>query len=314
MHSAVFSCIGLGDGLLSLILSHNLTLAGHKVDTYHPFLEQMQPLFPHLPLYPRPSHFDYLHNYDHLFFIYEKAEWMAGQISYAQKHFPKKVTILNPIATPRCDYPYWEQGRFDGTRPFADNLATYCRERLHIEGATKHNGFMLPVTVQKKAYPKRIIIHPTSSRPGKNWTKERFLKLADQLEQKGYEPVFILTEEEKKYWPQVKAPYFKDLIDLTFFIAESAAMIGNDSGIGHLSSLVGLSTLIICRSQMAADFWRPSWTSGSVIIPPRWIPNLKGCRLRDKKWQFFVPVKKVNKELVNLIRTKNTPHLPPHML
>ncbi len=41
-----------------------------------------------------------------------------------------KTTVLNPIATPNTDYPYWEEGRFDGNQTFADNLVDFCRTLL----------------------------------------------------------------------------------------------------------------------------------------------------------------------------------------
>ena len=76
-------------------------------------------------------------------------------------------------------------------------------------------------------------------------------------------------------------------------------MIGNDSGVGHLASCLGIPTLTICRSQMAANFWRPGWSKGAVITPPAWVPNLKGLRLRDQHWQKFISVKKVYKTFIN---------------
>ncbi len=281
--------MGLGDALIASVLSHNLVRVGHQVDTFHPIMGQMQPLFPHLSFLPRLEGVDFLQEYDHLIFIYEKSEWMQNLIH----RFPDKTTILNPIATPNCDYPYWEQGRFDGNIPFVDNLVHYCRNILGIEDAVRENGIVLPEYIERGKYAQRVILHPTSSRAGKNWSQRQFLSLTNQLEKKGYEPVFILTSEEKRTWPSVEAPYFKDLVAVTHFVAESGAMIGNDSGIGHLASCVGVPTLIICRSQMVANFWRPSWTEGRVIVPPKWIPNLKGMRWRDKKWQYFVPVSRV---------------------
>lgn len=281
--------MGLGDGLIASVLSHNLVRAGHQVDTFHPIMGQMQPLFPHLTFLPRNEGVDFLQEYDHLFFIYERSEWMENLID----RFPDKTTVLNPIATPNCDYPFWEQGRFDGNQPFVDNLVQYCRNMLGIEDPVRTNGIVLPEHIKQGKYPERVILHPTSSRMGKNWTQRQFLALANQLERKGFEPVFILTSEEKRTWPSVEAPHFKDLVAVTHFVAESGWMIGNDSGIGHLASCVGVPTLIICRSQMVANFWRPSWSEGRVIVPPSWIPNLKGMRWRDKKWQYFVPVSRV---------------------
>lgn len=300
MKFAVFPCIGLGDGLIASVLSHNLVRAGHLVDTYHPILCHMQTLFPQLPLFPRADGVEFLSQYDHLYFIYEGKEWMEKLIQHALRHFPETTTILNPIATPDRDYPYWEQGRFDGARPFVDNLVNYCRDILGLSDVVKSNGIVLPEEVQKRKFPNRVILHPTSSRDGKNWTQKQFLALTRKLEHKGFEPVFILTAEERKAWPLVKAPYFKDLVAVTRFIAESGWMIGNDSGIGHLASCVGVPTLTICRSSLIANFWRPAWTSGRVVVPPSWIPNLKGFRLRDKKWQYFVPVEQVFREFLEL--------------
>jgi len=300
MNCAVFPCIGLGDGLIALVLSNNLVRAGHQVDTYHPLLCHMQPLFPHLSFWPRIEGVEFLHQYDHLYFIYEDKEWMQNLIQYALKHLPEKTTILNPIATPNTDYPFWEQGRFDGNLSFVQNLVNFCGNILGIKDSVKANGIELPPHVHLGKYPQRVILHPTSSRAGKNWTQAQFLSLVEKLEENGFEPVFILTAEEKQAWPMVDAPVFKDLVEVTHFIAESGGMIGNDSGIGHLASCVGVPTLTICRSQMVANFWRPAWAEGALVVPPNWIPNIKGLRWRDKSWQNFVSVDRVLKEFLKL--------------
>ena len=137
MKVAVISCLGLGDGLLALILSNNLVRAGHQAATFHPFLEQAQEWFPHLPLsskVPDPSQFD------RLIFIYEKTPWVGGFFQEALEKHRHKTVVLNPIATPNTDYPYWEEGRFDGRAPFAENLKNYCENQLHIKEATLSNG------------------------------------------------------------------------------------------------------------------------------------------------------------------------------
>lgn len=290
MRCAVFSCMGLGDGLLALILSNNLARAGHQVATYHPFLQGLQSWFPHLPLLPFPK--EQIPLYDRYFIIYERTPWMQTILDHCLSHFREKTTVLNPIATPHCDYPYWEEGRFDGNQPFADNLFVFCRDQLKLPRPTKENGIQPPADLKK--CPSRVIIHPTSSRAGKNWTRSKFLTLAKQLEADGLEPAFILTEKEKIAWPEIDPPQFATLADLARFVAESGSMVGNDSGIGHLASCLGLPTLIICRSKLAANFWRPAWERGEVLYPPRWIPNLKGMRWRDRHWQKFISVNRVH--------------------
>jgi len=267
MKCAVFPCVGLGDALIAAVLSNNLSSAGHQVDTFHPFLPAVNPVFPHLSLLPRAEGDAFLHDYDHLCFIYETKQWMGKLIDYALKHLPEKTTVLNPIATPNCDYPFWEQGKFNGDLPFVDNLVSYCSRELGIEEPVRSNGIILPSHIEREKYPNRVIIHPTSSRVGKNWTPKQFLSLVDKLQKDGFEPVFILTEEERKDWPSVVAPRFDNLVEITHFIAQSGAMIGNDSGIGHLASAVGVPTLTICRSKMVANFWRPSWAESRWKSP-----------------------------------------------
>ncbi|NGX45766.1 MAG: hypothetical protein K940chlam2_00946 [Chlamydiae bacterium] len=290
MKCAIFSCMGLGDGLIIQTLAHNLQKGGHAVTIYHPFLEALQEWFPGRPFQKFPTS---LPECDRHFIIYERSDHMKALMEEAIQKYPEKTTILNAIATPRSDYPYWEQGRFDGREPFAVNLAHFCRDILKIEGAGHGNGIAVPAGVERGKYLKRVVIHPTSSRAGKNWSKKKFIQLAQQLRKAEYDPVFILTSQEKEDWPEVNAPQFASLDAVARFVAESGAMVGNDSGIGHLASCLGVPTLTICRNQMAADFWRPAWAPGSVIVPPKWIPNLKGMRWRDQKWQAFVPVSRV---------------------
>jgi len=304
MRCAVFPCLGLGDGLISLILSYNLALEGHRVDTFHPFMAQMNPLFPTTPFLSRGDQPPQsLSHYDTIFIFYEKSDWMETLLKEALTHYRGKTRVLNPIATPFCDYPFWEEGGFDGTKPFGENLVNYCAKKLNIPKPVQSNGITLPDHVTLKKCPKRVVIHPTSSREGKNWTKGKYLRFANQLEKRGFEPVFILTKQEKELWPEIEAPVFENLVELSYFVAESGFMVGNDSGIGHLASCLGVPTLTICRSKMGADFWRPCWAKGEVIIPPKWIPNLKGMRWRDKKWQHFVPVSKVLDRFLDLAKT-----------
>ncbi len=295
---AVFSCLGLGDGLIALVLSNNLHLNGAQTATFHPFLGSLQAWFPHLPLYPFPSSEELesaFKQFDKFYIILEKTPWMQAILQHCKTHYPEKTTVLNPIATPNRDYPYWEEGRFNGSRPFVDNLFTYCKDLLKFTVVTKSNGVCAPEKVAQKRFARRVVIHPMSSREGKNWPKEKYVQLSTQLKAQGYIPSMILTEEERKGWnlKGVEAPLFQNLEEMAAYIAESGFMIGNDSGIGHLASCLGLPTITICRSAQSSKFWRPAWARGEVITPASWIPNIKGLRLRDKHWKKWISVEKV---------------------
>jgi heptosyltransferase III len=95
-------------------------------------------------------------------------------------------------------------------------------------------------------------------------------------------------------------PLFSGQSEMTAFICESGYMIGNDSGIGHLASCLGLPTVTICRSEQNGRFWRPSWAPGKLITPYKWIPNLKGLRWRDQHWKTWISVRRVLDNFLSL--------------
>lgn len=288
MKIAVFSCAGLGDCLLSLILSHNLASQGHEVVTFHPFMEALQNWFPGLPIRPFPPK---LEEFDRFFIFYERSTWMEAVLQECLKKYRDKTTVLNPIATPNTDYPYWEEGRFDGNQTFADNLVVFCQTMLGIKEAKKENGLSIPMDVKPRKYMNRIAIHPTSSRPGKNWPKVKYLKLAKKLKARGFEPVFIVSPKERVDWPE--APLFPTLDAMARFVAECGYMIGNDSGIGHLASLLGLPTVSLFKNERTAQFWRPSFGPNKVCLPKGWLPNIKFFRWRDQYWYWNLSVSQV---------------------
>lgn len=302
---AVFSCLGLGDGLIALVLSNNLQLNGGDVTTFHPFLDGLQEWFPSQKIARFPSEEkleQILRTFDRFFIIHEKSSWMQAILQWCMQNCPEKTKVLNPIATYKNDYPYWEHGCFDGKRSFVENLYVFCECILKLRVVTRSNGITVPRGVDPKKYSKRVVIHPFSSREGKNWPVDKYILLAEQLQKKGFESSFILSEKERR--DCFPAPHFSCLAEMARHVAESGYMIGNDSGIGHLASCLGLPTLTICRSLKASLFWRPAWARGEVMTPSAWIPNVKGLRLRDRHWKKWISVKAVVKVFEGLYQGK----------
>ncbi len=285
MKYAIFSCSGLGDCLLTLIISENLHRQGHEVTTFHPFMSEFQPWFPHLPIRPFSPNY---REFDRFIVMYEKSTWMKEVLDTCLAKRRKETIVLNPIATPNTDYPYWEEGRFDGRVPFADNLVTFCRDILGLSSAKKANGLILPSDIKLNVKPKQVVIHPTSSRPGKNWPRAKFLKLASAIEKRGYEPIFIVSPKERAEWPE--APPFPNLEAMARCVAESGLMVGNDSGIGHLASYFGIPTMTFFKNERTADFWKPAFAPNFALTPKGWLPNLKGLRWRDRYWHWGISV------------------------
>lgn len=222
---------------------------------------------------------------------------MQAVLAFCERHHPTKTTVLNPIATANRDYRYWAEGKFDGTRSFVENLYLFCKNVLQFTVATRSNGIIIPEGLNHRREKKRVVIHPTSSREGKNWPREKYIELASELKRRYFRPCFLLKGEERQGWDLegLEAPLFSNLEELARFVCESGHMIGNDSGIGHLASCLGLPTVTICRSAQSARFWRPAWAPGKVVVPSPWIPNIKGLRLRDRYWKKWISVSKVMK-------------------
>lgn len=281
----IFSCAGVGDCLLIGIVAENLRRAGHSVTLFHPIMREMQAWFPHVDMRPFPPSYE---EFDQFIVVYEKSPWMHEVLHHCLTHARERTIVLNPIATPNRDYPYWEEGQFDGRLPFADNLVLFCENILRIPGAVKANGLVLPQGVALRSKPKQVAIHPTSSRPGKNWPKRKFLKLTEGLVKRGFEPVFIVSPKERIDWPE--APAFDSLDAMARCVAVSGLMIGNDSGIGHLASCFGIPTLTFFKNERTANFWKPAFAPNLALTPKGWLPNLKGMRWRDTRWHWGISV------------------------
>jgi hypothetical protein len=117
------------------------------------------------------------------------------------------------------------------------------------------------------------------------------------LRKKGFEPVWIIGPQEIGEWKQMKGdfemPEFSTLDVLARYIYESGYFVGNDSGLGHLASFLEIPTLTITRRRAHAKLWAPGYTTGVIVTPNPWIPNISGFRLRDRHWQKFISTRKV---------------------
>ena len=291
--AAVFCHNGLGDGINCLVLSNNLHLNGWRVDTYQNTIGSMQNWFPHLPVQPYPSVKELpriLNTYDWFFVVPNDAdEFVLKLIQEGKRRFPNQLKIIYLYPSKHIvNEPYYDDCLTDPTVSVAENMRLFCERILRLPKITKSNGFIPPLGLISRKYPKRIAIHPTSGRITKNWPKEKFLKLAAYLQQKGFDPVFIPGRQES--WGDFDVALFPTLDALARYLYESAFLIGNDSGLGHLASALGVPTLTFCRRKTLANLWAPSFQKGIVVTPSSWIPNIRGFRLRDSHWQKFISV------------------------
>lgn len=284
---AIISALGLGDGLLSMIIAHNLKQQGYSVTLFHDYLTQLREWFPQHTIVSYPAAITgngiNVQKLEELFQPFDLIISTDGAPSFAyRKMLGDKYKI------------FYEQD-FDRQKTIAANFVAICRDFFQLENTSRTNGLVVPPTVEPRQFGQRVIIHPTSTCDTKNWLPEKFIRLAQKLQRQGFEPVFIVSPVERQEWLWVEShgfavPYFANLDRLARFVAESGYMIGNDSGIGHLASNLGIPTLSLFARRSMANLWRPNWSIGRVVTP---IFQLPGARLRVRYWKKFLTVRRV---------------------
>lgn len=299
--AGVFCHNGLGDGINCLVLSHNLFLNGWEVDTFQNTIGSMQRWFPHLPVQPYPKFEELpriLASYEWYFVIQNDTDpFVLALIREGKRCFPEQLKVIYLYPSKHIvNEPYYSDCLTDPTASLAKNMTLFCEHTLRLPKIAHTNGFTPPSDLIHRKFPHRIVVHPTSARATRNWPREKFVKLALHLKEEGYQFTFVPggmkeIEEWKSVLPQdFELPFFPSLDTLASYIYESGFLIGNDSGLGHLASALGIPTLTLCRRKTWANMWAPSFHKGVVVTPSSWIPNIRGFRLRDRQWKRFISV------------------------
>jgi heptosyltransferase-3 len=293
---AIISALGIGDGLLSMVIAHNLKQQGYSVTVFHDYLTQLREWFP-----------------GHTFVNYP-AGIKSGKVLVAKLRevFQPFDLILSTDGAPLfayreilgSKYKIFYEHDFDRQQTVAANFRAICRDFFHLQSISLANGLIMPVNLEPRKFLQRVIIHPTSACHTKNWLPEKFVRLARKLQQQAFEPVFVVSPAERQEWHWVAShgfalPYFANLDRLARFVAESGWMIGNDSGIGHLASNLGVPTLSLFARNSMANLWRPTWSVGRVVTPTFQLP---GARLRVRYWKKFLTVRRVEGAFGKLLR------------
>lgn len=318
---AVVAANGLGDGLILLVLAHNLQRQGHTITFYNNPVAELQNWLPNVTVkpYPKPEDIELCFaNYDLV--IAECASIITRHVPEQQysrlaQHyvfvglgtlepslaFDHHARLLTSNIAPDKAKQLASIARLSGlsihninrAQPLINSIAAACQTILGIIHPTKYNGLTPPSSVVYRKYPQRIIIHPLSSNPAKDWSAKKFMRLAKTLQQQGWQPVFTVSPTERTLWIETiknkfPVPLFSTIEELAGFVAESGFMIGNDSGVGHLASNLGIPTLTIYHRNNQLYRWRPGWATGKLIGP------LLSFRILGKRrWKSFLSVKRV---------------------
>lgn len=276
---ALISALGLGDGLLLMTVVNNLTRYGYDVTLFNDHLLQLREWFPQRNIVPFPD------------------------ISNAEKLLKPYDKIISTDAVPLFKikmylgdkYHIFYRREFDKNKSMVLNFLDKCQALFPMKEIVLENNIVVPSNLQNRKNINRVIVHPMSSNPKKNWPAEKFMRLAEKLAEKNFEPVFIVSPAERPEWETVvtnkfSLPLFPNLDLLARFVYESGYMIGNDSGIGHLASNLNIPSVTLYARKSVANLWRPIWAKNIVVTPTITLPS---GSLRMKYWKQLLTVTKV---------------------
>ncbi len=272
----VFASNGLGDGFLSLTLARNLQRMGHRITLYSTPLCGLASWIPWAEVRPFMAEAD-----------------MDEEL----RNFDQIIAVEHSRAANKGDMVRVIRGQ-----TVVQSFEQYLKTNWGPIEPVNHTDLVIPSNYLHRKYSKRVVIHPTSGAERRNWPAEKYLKLAQKLREEGFDPVFMMSPAEAQTWTRGEdfpLAVFPHLTETAAYMYESGSFIGNDSGLGHMASLIRLPTLSLFARDSYARVWRPGWGTGIVVTPTIKLP---GARLKDKYWKSLLSVRKVLKGFRELVR------------
>lgn len=297
---ALIPAKGVGDALLFSILANNAKKSGSDVTIFHRFSEELSPIlneeFTLRPEIPERELEDTLAGFTTTFFQNDHSA-LAYTLHSLRKNEYADIRFILPKPSPL----YKKQDiELNPLKTMVENL---CDASFQLFGRTGiSNGSELFHTWNGQS-SRLVYIHPYSGNPVKNWSLSRFVDVAKKLEKKGFSPVFLCKEDEAE---KLQTPFShvlcSSLQELASIVQNAHAFIGNDSGPGHLASLIGVPTVTIGGNSHLLRLWKPGWGKNIVCAPRFPLPNFKGIglTLRDHYWQYFVSIQRIVEAVASL--------------
>ena len=266
MQFSVVCSSGIGDALILLIVSHHLKKQGYLVKTItpHRFGRWLDSSYV-FDQKPDPS--------DALFLQINS----SSEALQMRKTHSKVYTFFG---SHRIRLPLHQGFDFFANphQTMVKNVIESLRFFFHID-ATPENGVTPFEGLTYMKFPKRIVIHTGSGSLDRCWDLRKFESFSSWAQDEGWDPIFL--------------PQFPTLEEMLSFIYESGFFLGNDSGPGHIASYFQIPHIIIGKSKKQMRLWRPGWLQGAILTPPSYIPNFRGCKLREKFWRSWISTQSV---------------------
>jgi len=268
---AILMAPRLGDTLLMMTLAHNLAINGRRVTIFGDYAHQMRDWFPALDIRPELPES-------------QAAQALSEYDCVAQMHVRWPYALHDHVQR----YFYYDAHVVVTGKGFVKltQIRDYCRDRLGLANSDVRNGLVPLAGLRHRQYSRRVAVHPTSTNAQRCWAPSHFVELGLRLKRAGYDPVYILAWHEREQWQCLEQSGLavfqpRSLSDVAKFIHECGWFIGNESGVGHLASNLGIPTLTVTGRPTRTRAWRPAW-SPSRIVYPAYIP---GGRWRDRLWR-----------------------------
>ena len=271
----------LGDSLLAMIVVNNLVRNGYRVEVFGDYLYSLKDWFPSFDVHPSVEP--------------EQARERLGHFDVLLHVYPRNVVEGCRDWHPRClvmeTWPSFRQ-----IRNMVDIHIDLCEKELGLIDVVRVNGLTVPAGLTHRACMRRVAIHPTASIEQKMWLPGRFLSLARLLRARGFEPEVIVAPHERGNWlhlqreQDIAVPQFASLNEVAAWLYESGWFIGNDSGLAHLASNLGVPAVSLMIRNRIARRWRPGWALSVAVLP---LPVLPGRFAKDRLWRYYLPVSRV---------------------
>jgi hypothetical protein len=263
----------IGDSLIGLVLVNNLIRNGYRPVVFGWVAEQLAEWLPHVT-------------------VGQPDAWKGAFDTVIELRPTGYASTLSRCGETLCLATLPEYG---GSKHMVDRIVEIATNVLGLRDVTRANGLVVPAGVMQGRFANRVVIHPTGSHPEKMWSRKKFLALSRVLTRRQWQPSFLVAPAEFGVWGEIandgcEVNALPKLSEVAAWIAESSWFIGNDSGLGHLASCIGVPTLSLFMRQGLARSWRPGWGPGAVVLPLSLLPF---GGLRERLWQRLLTVRRV---------------------
>jgi hypothetical protein len=301
----------LGDTTIYLRLAHTLSLAGARLRIYSDLLASADDLFPWAEVLPLADHelADISRANDLVIADILAPKLVAHRESDPSLSSPGNLLAVTAKRPPSGFTPPAIPVLLAGSGA-ANPHAPFCRSAQYGPSmvdwvdryAAEVFGLSAPPCPPPVVPPpdwvadgdaaRRVLLFPLTPNPSKNYSLSGFARLAGRLEKNGWNAEIVcMPHEAETMSARLGADsvrVFPSLRDLILHMRQSSAVISNDSGGGHLGSMLGLRTFTITKK--AADFvWRPGFNGDNMVVSPvmtfKWI--------NGRVWRPFIPLRKI---------------------